>query len=322
MRTAGLKARCCSLPLQRAITDFGADNAFGQVPNKLQEHYGIEVAVSTIRNITEYHARQMESQAESGQRELKTKGYEMLIGEIDGCMVPIVEQAEGTKDKRKGKTVHWKEARLALAHKKGSVSPKFKASFGGSAADAGQALRDCAISAGFGKGSHLHVVGDGAPWIAEQVEDQLGRQATYLIDFYHLCEYLAEAAKICAPNETQEWRDIQKKLLKNNDYQTVLSHLEVCLKSDEIKGNKAAVQKCYDYLSRRINYLDYKGALENGLPIGSGEIESAHRYIIQRRLKLAGAWWKADNLKSMLSLRVLRANGDWDNYWEFLSKVA
>jgi len=61
--------------------------------------------------------------------------------------------------------------------------------------------------------------------------------------------------------------------------------------------------------------------LENGLPIGSGEIESAHRYIIQRRLKVAGAWWKADNLKSMLSLRVLRANGDWDNYWEFLSKV-
>jgi len=62
--------------------------------------------------------------------------------------------------------------------------------------------------------------------------------------------------------------------------------------------------------------------LENGLPIGSGEIESAHRYIIQRRLKLVGAWWKADNVKSMLSLRVLRANGDWNNYWEFLSKVA
>jgi len=130
------------------------------------------------------------------------------------------------------------------------------------------------------KGKEKQFVGDGALWIVEQVEDKLGRQVTYLIDFYHLYEYLAEAAKICAPTETQEWRDIQKKLLKNNEYQKVLTHLEACLQSDEIKGDKVAVQKCYDYLSRRINYLDYKGALENGLPIGSGEIESAHRYII------------------------------------------
>jgi hypothetical protein len=29
--------------LQRAVTDFGADVAFGKVPQKLREHYGIEV---------------------------------------------------------------------------------------------------------------------------------------------------------------------------------------------------------------------------------------------------------------------------------------
>jgi len=48
----------------------------------------------------------------------------------------------------------------------------------------------------------------------------------------------------------------------------------------------------------------------------SGEIESAHRYVIQSRLKLAGAWWKLKNAKSMLALRVCRANGDWDTYWQ------
>jgi len=51
------------------------------------------------------------------------------------------------------------------------------------------------VKQGVNKGSHLHVVGDGAPWIAEQVEDQLGRQATYLIDFYHLCEYSRNTIK-------------------------------------------------------------------------------------------------------------------------------
>ena len=48
---------------------------------------------------------------------------------------------------------------------------------------------------------------------------------------------------------------------------------------------------------------------------GSGEIESAHRYIVQKRLKLPGAWWHAANADSMLALRVNRANGEWAHYW-------
>jgi hypothetical protein len=49
--------------------------------------------------------------------------------------------------------------------------------------------------------------------------------------------------------------------------------------------------------------------------IGSGEIESAHRYLIQKRLKLPGAWWQAANAESMLALRVNRANHEWKDYW-------
>ena len=61
--------------------------------------------------------------------------------------------------------------------------------------------------------------------------------------------------------------------------------------------------------------VGFQGALAAGLPIGSGEIESAHRYIIQNRLKRAGAWWTLDNLDNMLALRVLRANREWEVYW-------
>jgi L-rhamnose mutarotase len=52
------------------------------------------------------------------------------------------------------------------------------------------------------------------------------------------------------------------------------------------------------------------------LPIGSGEVESAHRYLIQKRLKLPGAWWCADNAQAMLNLRSMRANQRWDCYWK------
>ncbi len=51
------------------------------------------------------------------------------------------------------------------------------------------------------------------------------------------------------------------------------------------------------------------------LPIGSGEIESAHRYIPQKRLKIPGATWHPDTVNPMLALRIVRANGWWDDFW-------
>ena len=100
--------------------------------------------------------------------------------------------------------------------------------------------------------------------------------------------------------------------------------LETCvdtygLEAEAIESDKAPVRACHRYLSNRTDQLDYKGAIEKSLPIGSGEIESAHRYVIQQRLKLSGAWWKATNVQPMLALRVVRANGDWERYWDNLS---
>jgi len=318
--TAGLTSRCCSLPLQRVITDFGADHAFGQVPTKLQEHYGIQMPVSTIRKITESHSQQMHETREISS--LPTgQGCQQQIAEIDGCMLPIITVREDTGDKRKKKTLHWKEARLALVHEQGSVSPKFDATFAGSVDDAGQSLLNCAVAAGLGINTKIHGVGDGASWIENQMKEKFGSQANYLIDFYHVCGYLAEASIHCAANDN-DWMNTQKKRLKNNQYALVIESLECHLEVDDIENAKAPVRACHRYLSNRTDQLDYKGAIEKNLPIGSGEIESAHRYVIQKRLKLSGAWWKAENVEPMLTLRVVRANEQWEAYWKDLAKAA
>ena len=103
--------------------------------------------------------------------------------------------------------------------------------------------------------------------------------------------------------------------MKNNEFEKVIQHLAIHLEPVEVENSKAPVRACHRYLSNRKDQLDYKGAIEKGLPIGSGEIESAHRYVIQKRLKLPGAWWITDNVESMLRLRVVRANDDWQEYW-------
>lgn len=302
------------MPLQRVITDFGADHAFGQVSSKLQEHYGIQMPVSTIRKTTEYHAEQMH-----GQREIlpfpTDLGCSQQIAEIDGCMLPIITVREDEGDQRKNKELHWKEARLALVHEQGSVTPKFDATFDEGVDAAGQSLLNCAIMAGLGVNTKVHGVGDGASWIETQMKDKFKSKASYLIDFYHICEYLADASKSCSAND-HSWIETQKTLLKDNQNTLVIENLEPYLEAEDIENTKAPVRACHRYLSNRMNQLDYKGAIEEGLPIGSGEIESAHRYVIQKRLKLSGAWWKVENVKPMLTLRVVRANEEWEGYWD------
>ena len=93
--------------------------------------------------------------------------------------------------------------------------------------------------------------------------------------------------------------------MKNSGLQEVLLELEPFLEHQKVPDDKAPVRCCYRYLKNRRGQFDYRAAIETDLPIGSGEIESAHRYIIQERLKLSGACWKIDNAKAMLSLRLL-----------------
>jgi len=322
--SSGITSRCCSLPLQRVITDFGADDSFANSAQKIKEHYAITISESTLRQITLTHAEAMNKQQKSDDLSLSTTGCAVQVAQIDGCMIPIMTPDTDPEaiDKRKKKTLHWQEGRLSLAHELGSVTPKFSAVFQGSTADAGQTLLSCAIKAGFGSETQLHGVGDGASWIALQFNTLFGTQGSYLIDFFHVCEYLSDAAASCCQINPKGWTEQQKKHLKNNDYLTVIDNLSPFIEAETVEETKAPVRACHRYLSNRTDQLDYKGAIKNGLPIGSGEIESAHRYVIQKRLKLSGAWWKACHVNPMLSLRVVRANGEWSEYWENLRKVA
>jgi len=102
--------------LERRMTDFGADLAFGQVPAKRKAPYGIEVPVSAVRTITEAWAQDLPAQAPAPSP-LPTHDVAWLIAETDGSMISIGDTASPEtrgqgKDRRKTRQVHWQEARL------------------------------------------------------------------------------------------------------------------------------------------------------------------------------------------------------------------
>jgi hypothetical protein len=164
--------------------------------------------------------------------------------------------------------------------------------------------------------------------LSRLITARLGEQASYLIDFYHLSEYLAGAAEVVAGANKTAWLQQQQQRMKTNRVSEVLRELRAYQAPVQVKTAAAAavetdpVKSCRQYLEHRLCYLDYAGALSRDLPIGSGEVESGHRSVIQARLKLSGAWWKEETAENMLALRTLRANDNWDSYWSEARQAA
>ncbi len=237
--------------MQRVVTDFGADLPFAQAMDKLVEHYGVVVPESTIRAITLGHAQTMFEATPVTQSWPAHKGCEVIIAQTDGGMVPIMETSTTQADKRKGKKLFWKEHKLCLAHAQGSVTPVFAGTLQGDAQAAGKQLFACASLAGFGVNNHVHVVGDGAPWIAAQVQDKFGANASYLVDFYHVCEYLGAAAKVIAPSAqaAKTWMTEQKDRLKTANAHQVLQALQPHLEAPGTSDAEAPVRQCHRYLA-------------------------------------------------------------------------
>ena len=301
--------RAYSAPLQRALVDFGADDSFLAATKKVREHYGVEVPLAAARQHTLAHAKAigaLRHQAESGAK--------TLITSLDGSMVPMVESGSG-KDRRKGKTLLWKQANLCCARSQDAVECVYGATMA-SVKMAGLVWREVAVGAGLCSTSAVHAVADGADAIFQAFREQFAPwegKAKFTVDFYHVGEHLSMAADHIAPAQKKKWLHRQRGLLLNNKARQVLATLASHLEPPDQEA--APVRGVHQYLHKRKAQMDYAGARAQGLPIGSGEIESGHRHVIQQRLKIAGAWWTLHNAEAMLQLRTTRANHDWNRYW-------
>ena len=305
--SAGVRNREYSRRLQRVLVDFGAEHSFAKAAQRVREHYSIEVPIEAIRQYTLRHGRSMNQLPASPASAAKT-----LVTQMDGTMIPVVQPGSGA-DARKGKQLLWREARLCLARSTDQAQGIYGATLG-TAETAAWVWQSVAVAAGLSEKTQVHGVGDGAPWIVDKFRDNFGQHGSYLLDFYHVSEYLAAAAtQVIGQGKEQSWIRRQQARLLNNQSAKVLRSLRPHLQSPDTA--QAPVANVYRYMVQRRDCLDYASARAQKLPIGSGEVESGHRHVIQKRLKLAGSWWKETNAQAMLNLRTARANNQWASHW-------
>lgn len=304
-REARVRHRGYSQRLQRVLTDFGSEVSFGRAVNRVREHYAIEVPVEAVRQHTLRHGKAIPTLAATA------PPAKQIITQMDGSMIPVMQPGNGA-DARRGRSLFWREVRLCCARPEGQAAAQYGATLG-SAEMASLLWRTTAQSAGLGEQTRVHGVGDGAPWIVDKFQENFGEQGRYLLDFYHVSEYLAAAAEVIQPRHPKAWRQRQQGRLLENKVTAVMRAMASHRETGD--ADPQPVNAAYQYLHKRREHLDYAGARRQNLPIGSGEIESGHRHVIQQRLKLAGCWWKETHAQAMLNLRVARANNLWNSYW-------
>ena len=58
--------------------------------------------------------------------------------------------------------------------------------------------------------------------------------------------------------------------------------------------------------------MRYREFEQQGLPLGSGAVESAVRQVVNQRLKSSGMFWLEPHAEHLLHLRAMLCAGRWD----------
>jgi len=164
-------------------------------------------------------------------------------------------------------------------------------------------------------------IADGAIWIWNWAEDTYP-EMIQILDFYHAIEKLSGYAteQITDIKQRAQWVDKQKELLLDNKAETVLKTIgqQQGLTEAAEKQRKAVLS----YYENNLKRMQYKTFREAGYMIGSGPIESAHRNVVQQRLKLSGQQWSMKGAQQIVNLRAFKKSNRWDEVVEIIKMAA
>ena len=133
------------------------------------------------------------------------------------------------------------------------------------------------------------------------------KHAQGILDFYHAAQNLWKRAKVWLDGRTKQsrqWFIQARRKLRRGKANEVLTDLQAALALNDLPDSaRKTLQNLYDYA--RFKAL--------GLPIGSGLVESACKWLIQQRFKGVGMRWSEDGFNHLLHLRLDWVNGRFDD---------
>ena len=271
--------------VEKRVLDFAVNDVYGECADRWELHYREPLSENLFRRVAARVGAQCEG-ADQGrlQEELKprSEAADVLVVEVDGSMLPI-----------RGDEA-WKEVKVGVLYR-----------------------HDCRANAPIPKTSRYVAVvnglGEFAPVLEEALEveniDDVGK--VQILDWHHAVEHAMDCAKALLGDESPwlpVWQQRAEALLAAGDPDAVISELMDCVplvaKGRGQREALGALENLVRYYRANANRMKYRLFKEDQLPIGSGAVESAHRHVLQVRMKRAGQRWAMRNARRMARLRA------------------
>jgi hypothetical protein len=167
---------------------------------------------------------------------------------------------------------------------------------------------------------HRVALCDGCEALQTRVEDRFDT-FTLILDFIHADEYLWDVANSLLgeshPQRLDWMKDHTLQILSGQTKQLIAQFRQMAQDSQYSATQQAQLTKTANYFERNLPYMDYPTYLQLGWPIASGVIEGACRHFVKDRCELSGMRWERTGVESLLRLRAVAENGDWDDYHVF-----
>lgn len=282
---------------------------------------------SQINRLCVHYGEKLEEQTKSLQQGTIERSKELFKGldekevvyaMFDGCMLPtrpqkIANEEIGSWKEMKLGRIFTERNHLDLGSKPNIIRESIYVSHFGNHQDFTNKL-EVVVDRFENLDERLVLINDGAVWIANFIKANYPN-ATDILDFYHASEYLHEFSKVLFSKKTQEidrakWTDKQILRLLNDNIESVIEEIEQMVLNGKVRI--AIQQKIITYYSKNKNRMRYKTYRDKGLLIGSGPIESAHRFVLQKRMKQSGQKWTKKGGQAVANLRVFHLNNQWD----------
>jgi hypothetical protein len=280
--------------------------------------FGVSVSPDTVRRLTEEAGALLAGIEQRELERLEQEAPEEPAGpavqqvSADGCMLSLVDGrwtevrtiAIGTVTQREDGETRTQEVTYFSRH---------------GSADA--FIRQTTLPTyerGTRRAGTVAAVMDGASWLQELISEQCP-SAIRILDFPHAASYLHTAAHAAFGQDSpaaEQWLDEWVPHFKTGEPDEILT----ALRALPTPTSEAATAKgtAIRYLGGRKEQIRYADFREQGLPIGSGMVESAGKLVVEARMKGSGMHWAVRHLNPLLALRSRLCSGQWDQTWPLL----
>jgi hypothetical protein len=296
--------------------------SYSEARQELELLWKVAVSQGSMRHVTMRHGRVANALIEEKVAHLEATAPppsaepEQMVMCTDGAMVQLT-----SGQWREVKTVTFGEFRPHWDAKQGKVVTKTEQISYFSRVETADAFSRSALVEWHrrgGENAHTVVaVQDGALWIQSFIAYHCP-QAVRVIDFAHAQEYVATVGRAIHGEGTeafQQWYARMSKQLGRQPPQRTVNDLWLLHRQHRDHPEEEAIELAIRYLEKRLPMIDYPHFRRRQVPIGSGNVESGHKVVMQQRMKQAGMRWAEESLNPMLALRVALCNQTWHTSW-------